>query len=199
MLSLKSNRCAFTYICIAFLFIQSLPIITAKWSAEFEPRNVTIHMDTTAFINLTITGLDAANVKNASIFVKTDVDIIKVNTTIDIKDIVNGQWTGQFSIYGKFIGSGNVFVAIEQNGSIDKSDKYLPVIIIRKVRLIDTLFTISVASLVSILYINFGAALDLKKVRGIVLKPVGPAIGIFCQFLFMPLVCAKFFMAESLV
>jgi len=184
---LNNSRCAFTHICIALLFIQSLPFITAKWSAEFQPKNITIHMHTTAPINLTITGLDSLNLRNATIFLQSDVDIINVNKTIDVKDIVNGQWTGQFQIDAIFLGSGTVFVVIGQNGVVNRSEEYLPVVIIREVRFIDSLFTISVASLVSILYINFGAALDLKKVRGIVFKPVGPAIGIFCQFLFMPL------------
>ncbi|KAL6448342.1 hypothetical protein ACFW04_000347 [Cataglyphis niger] len=50
----------------------------------------------------------------------------------------------------------------------------------------DTIFTASVAILVSILYINFGCAMDWNICRDTLKKPIGPAIGFFCQFLIMP-------------
>lgn len=58
----------------------------------------------------------------------------------------------------------------------------------REERTIDTIFTISVAILVSILYINFGCAMDWNVCRDTLKRPIGPAIGFFCQFLIMPLV-----------
>lgn len=50
------------------------------------------------------------------------------------------------------------------------------------------MFTYSVIILVSILYINFGAAINLTTIKDIMRKPVGPIICFVCQFLFMPLV-----------
>lgn len=49
------------------------------------------------------------------------------------------------------------------------------------------MFTYSVIILVSILYINFGAAINMSTIRDIMRKPVGPSICFVCQFLFMPL------------
>lgn len=63
----------------------------------------------------------------------------------------------------------------------------LPVTVIREERVIDKVFTASVAILVSILYINFGAALDLPTLKAIMVRPIGPIIGFLAQFLFMPL------------
>lgn len=60
--------------------------------------------------------------------------------------------------------------------------------VIREERTIDTIFTISVAILVSILYINFGCAMDWNVCRDTLRRPIAPAIGFFCQFLIMPLV-----------
>lgn len=54
-------------------------------------------------------------------------------------------------------------------------------------RAIDKAFTISVAVLVSLIYINFGCALDRTKLKEILRRPIGPAIGLFGQFLAMPL------------
>ena len=62
------------------------------------------------------------------------------------------------------------------------------VIVIRKVRTIDTIFTVSVALLVSILYINFGCAIDWDVCKKTIRRPVGPLIGCLCQFILMPLV-----------
>lgn len=54
-------------------------------------------------------------------------------------------------------------------------------------RPIDKAFAGSVAILVSLIYVNFGAALDLKKLKEIIRRPIGPCIGLCGQFLAMPL------------
>lgn len=41
--------------------------------------------------------------------------------------------------------------------------------------------------LVSILYINFGAALNLQTIKEILTRPIGPTICFICQFVLMPL------------
>lgn len=188
MSSFFKNFSAFRSICTVLLILQSVPFISAKWTAEFLPNNKTIDMYDSASINLTITGLEKNNLKNASIYLKSDTDIIHVNKTIDLSEVENGTWIGQFVINAIFLGGGNIFVIIDQNGLTNRSAEHFPVVIIRKVRFIDKLFTFSVAALVSVLYINFGAALDLSKVKGIMLKPVGITIALVCEFLFMPLV-----------
>lgn len=62
------------------------------------------------------------------------------------------------------------------------------IIVTRQIRAIDTAFTVSVAVLVSILYINFGCAMDWDVCRNTMKRPIGPIIGFFCQFLIMPVV-----------
>lgn len=69
-----------------------------------------------------------------------------------------------------------------------KETSTVKVAVTRTVRVIDTLFTVSVASLVSILYINFGCAMDWGVCKETLKRPIGVFIGVVCQFLFMPLV-----------
>lgn len=69
----------------------------------------------------------------------------------------------------------------------EKSTERLEVVIVRPRRLIDTLFIASIITLVSLLYINFGAAINLSTMSEIIKKPVGPLICGCCQFIFMPL------------
>lgn len=87
----------------------------------------------------------------------------------------------------------------------------MDITVIRKERVIDTVFTASVATLVytyflfliyelyflllfslffkvSIIYINFGCALNWATVKATLKKPIAPAIGFVGQFLFMPVV-----------
>lgn len=49
------------------------------------------------------------------------------------------------------------------------------------------------AALVAFNYINMGVQLDLHAIGKVLKKPIGPAIGFFCQFLFMPLVSILYF------
>lgn len=64
----------------------------------------------------------------------------------------------------------------------------LPVTVVKSERLIDKLFTISVIILVSIVFLNFGCALNLKMLKESFKKPTNLFIGMISQFLFMPLV-----------
>lgn len=64
----------------------------------------------------------------------------------------------------------------------------MDVTVIREQRVIDRVFTASVATLVSIIYINFGCALDWNSFRSTLKKPIGPIIGFFSQFGIMPTV-----------
>lgn len=52
---------------------------------------------------------------------------------------------------------------------------------------IQMIFTIFVAILVSINNVNMGCFIDLGTIKRVLEKPVAPAIGFFCQFLFMPI------------
>lgn len=194
---LSQNRLSFCALASVVLFALSANYALAQsttWTATFEPANQTIHMNEQATINLTITGLDANKLRNenATIEIRSDSQIAGVYHPIPLNDIVDGTWKGAFQIDAIFLGSAKIYVAIESVKGEDRSTTTLPVIIIREERFIDKLFVISVASLVSILYINFGAAIDLTKVKAILIRPVGPAIACFCQFVFLPLVSFRF-------
>lgn len=162
----------------------------SNWTATFYPSTVTIHMHETANVNLTITGLDVAQLKqeNATVAVVSENEIAVVHFVIPLDEVKDGAWLGTFPINAIFLGSAKVSVVITKSGIDEASSNTLAVIIIREERVIDKVFTISVAALVSILYINFGAAIDLTKVKGILRRPIGPLIAMFCQFLFLPVV-----------
>lgn len=189
------------YILLTFLlfaFVQhSCSVNAANWNVRFDPSNFTdkgkeIHMDSSKTVTVYLTGLNKRDLilTYSKIFVRSNSDILKASLNIPVVEIDdNGSWSGTMNITASFIGRANVFVSIvKKNGDQEDSMTQLPVTIIRRERAVDKLFTISVITLVSILYINFGAALDLKKVKGVLIRPIGPAIAFFCHFIFLPLV-----------
>lgn len=161
------------------------------WETHFSPNSTTIQMNKLESVNLKLTNLNTIEIiqKNAELFLISDSEILSVTKQIvDFDKIVNNTWTGPINITGEFLGLAKVYAQIKIDGKVEKSNQSLSVIIIREERPIDRLFTISVVVLVAILYINFGAALDLGKVKEILVRPIGPLIAFVCQFLFMPLV-----------
>ena len=53
---------------------------------------------------------------------------------------------------------------------------------------LNQIFTNSIAALLALAYINMGATIDLNLIRDIAKKPIGPVLGILCQYLGMPMV-----------
>lgn len=185
---------SFNYVLVVFSHIL-LAISSSRvsaWTATFEPsaNKTLIHMEETVSVNLTIQNLSATDLirEKATIGIISDADILKVSHQILLDDIIDGEWTGVFNVTGAFLGKARLFVEIlSERGNIELSNETLTIIIVREEKLIDKIFNISVAVLVSILYINFGAAMDMEKVKEILVRPIGPLIAMVCKFLFMPL------------
>lgn len=164
--------------------------MTNAWKANFEPRSTIIRMKEMQVIRLTLTDLDSIEIiqHNAELTVISDTERLTVASDFKFDDIDNRTYTALFNISGLFLGNAKINANITMNGKSVISNETMHVVIIREEKTIDRVFTISVIVLVAILYINFGAALDLGKVKEILVRPIGPLIAFVCQFLFMPLV-----------
>ena len=66
-------------------------------------------------------------------------------------------------------------------------DKY-HIAVIRKPKMVDMVFFVSLNLLVVCSNIGMGCAIDLDVVKSVLRRPVAPAIGFFSQFVIMPLV-----------
>lgn len=53
------------------------------------------------------------------------------------------------------------------------------------------IFSLIGAFLMGIMHFILGLTIDLKIVKGILKRPVGPLVGIFCQYVMMPVVSMK--------
>lgn len=155
-------------------------------SADDAVECLKLHMDHKTNISLTIKHLK--QIGNATIRVLSDTDILGAYKEISTNEFVDGMWKGSVTADAIFLGKANVFVQVDRPGFPSETSSKLLVVITRAKRTIDKIFIYSVISLVSILYINFGAALDLRKVKAVLRRPVGPTIAFCCHFIFLPLV-----------
>lgn len=178
---------------LLILFVGPIFLLCSAFTATFEPKALTVHMHTTGTANLTLDGLPQLSTGSYVLITSNDNRLADVSKRIEPSEVTNGRWSGDFDVYGVFLGNPNVYVDLYQpNASPERANEFLPLTIIREDRAIDHAFTGSVATLVALLYINFGAALDVTKLKGILKRPVGPIIGFCGQFIVMPLVSKCF-------
>lgn len=178
------------------------------WTATFlRPlgNETTLHMSDTVDAELLVQGLNRADLLAAGDWFRiraANEFLLSVAKEFNASDVsLDGKWQGEFVLEAKFLGLTDVYVERMSSAGevIERAAEVLPIIIIREVRTIDHVFAGSVATLVSLLYINFGAALSLSKVKSIAKRPVGPAIGFCGQFIVMPLVSVPWFDSQSLI
>ncbi|XP_067639438.1 P3 protein isoform X2 [Eurosta solidaginis] len=143
-----------------------------------------MHMDTTAQVLLELSELPLA----ATFEVLSEIPhlaSVEHRIPADVINSTTRSWRGNITINALFLGSTKAYV--RRVNTTERAAGTLDLTIIRKMRTIDYIFIGSVALLVSLLYINFGAALDLTVLRSLLRRPVAPLIGFLTQFIAMPL------------
>lgn len=120
-----------------------------------------------------------ADVKN-SVFNQTEIRGSGTNSEM---------YNGSFILTGKFLGHTYVRIkAISKSEFSDDVSEQLKISVIRKESMLSKVFIVSVATLVSLNYINMGCAIDMNIILAVLKKPVAPVIGFSCQYVFMPLI-----------
>lgn len=191
--------CPFRHLYHVILFLVSNALLAScvEWKAFFEPSAVTVKTSSKQNVHLILSGISDETIANLD-----NRDYIQMKSENDELATVKNQqemtfrkndststWHAFFDVSGVFIGNTKVFVEIKNKaGVMEKSNEKLDVTVLRPQRVIDRMFTYSVIILVSILYINFGAAINMSTISDILRRPVGPLICFVCQFLFMPLI-----------
>ncbi|CAG0924036.1 unnamed protein product [Notodromas monacha] len=96
------------------------------------------------------------------------------------------------TVRGRNLGYANARIQVSTKNDdemvVMRSEEELIVSVVRQQRVVDTVFMASVVLLVSISYVNMGCTLDWAVVKATMRRPVGPVVGLCCQYLFMPLV-----------
>jgi len=104
------------------------------------------------------------------------------------------EWSISVNVTGTFLGFTRILSAVEQTdennstvGMANENPLHVTVTRSKAKKTASKIFGYSVAALISFAYINMGCALDLKVIKEVLKKPIGPAIGFVSQFIFMPL------------
>ncbi|KAJ8675650.1 hypothetical protein QAD02_011436 [Eretmocerus hayati] len=154
----------------------------------FNTTKVEVHMDEVEYIGFSVDGLNAAVSKVNVTVTSSDLNIVEVAVSqFDPNGIHNGLYNSTINATGIFLGKAEVFLSVTINEQSFKSE-VVNLIVTRRMRKVDIIFTASVAILVSILYINFGCAVDWDVCKKTIKRPIGPLIGCFCQFICMPMI-----------
>ncbi|PSN32976.1 hypothetical protein C0J52_24867 [Blattella germanica] len=170
-------------------------ITNTQWGIEFDPSKLKMQLGDVQTVKFSATGLTPSEKQNGIVYVVAENEGTIANVSPEGKTyllsqesgFVDGNWTSAFNITGNFLGKTYVKLKLENGDSIKESNS-LPISVVRPQRVIDSLFLYSVIILVSIIYINFGCALDWSVFKMTIRRPVGPLIGFICQFLLMPVI-----------
>ncbi|KAL7306882.1 hypothetical protein TKK_0001042 [Trichogramma kaykai] len=172
-----------------FIFIGLLLLNSASGvTIQFNETDKIIHMDEVSVIPFSISGLNNMDLSKANLVSNSSLwNIVQVSSPeFDAKLLQNKVYNSSVNVTGIFLGKAKVLISFQYGET--QIESTLNVVVIRKARTIDTIFTASVAILVSLLYVNFGCAMDWDVCKKTIKKPIGPLIGCVCQFLLMPMI-----------
>lgn len=148
------------------------------------------------FYNST-TNMNPADIK----FWSSDEKETKVygNDTFKVQNIRSRTFRPQndsFILEGLFLGKTTVNVAVKQCRDAQETQCNTEIVsdafnvtIMRMQRTIDKMFVNVIWAMIVLSSTGFGCTIDLKIIWSIMKRPLAPAVGFTCQFLFMPLVC----------
>ena len=132
------------------------------------------------------------SVSKSSVNISCANSVIERNRTSDLEQIYIINGTFDVTINSGVIGQALLEFSLNEVDvnnltSVTLSQTY-DVIVIRKLRPVDTIFRLVVYCVQILVLTGFGAELDFQIVKNTLRKPVAPAIGFCCQYLMMPLV-----------
>lgn len=159
---------------------------------------IDLHIDEVATMRFSTTDLDQSDVEDGELYVEAAhqnvADTSPQRYEIQTLGVPGGSsWGSVFNVTGKFLGKTTVRLRLNNPRAVnaarrDRFSECAPVVVTRPKRVIDTVFTASVATLVAIIFVNFGCALDWELVKKTLKRPVGPAIGFTSQYIVLPLI-----------
>ncbi|XP_066139663.1 uncharacterized sodium-dependent transporter YocS-like isoform X2 [Euwallacea fornicatus] len=151
----------------------------AVTNISFTPSNITVHMGEVETIEYFVTSIDEGT--SCKLYSENE-HIAYLEKVIDIST----TGPGSFKVHGNFLGY--TFISCRNMSIPTRIDDQLDIRCLRRPILVDTIFTASVGTLVAIIYINFGCAVNWGELRNLLKKPIGPLLGFSGQFILMPLI-----------
>lgn len=117
-----------------------------------------------------------------------------VGAVVSVGEVVAGSqtdnftYTGNITVSALFIGYNKIYVTLYDDLQVVVGRSVVDMSVLLSYQQLTDLFTLIIGILVSIVYVTMGATLDFQVIKRIFKRPVGPAVGIICQYVFMPLI-----------
>ncbi|XP_062138118.1 ileal sodium/bile acid cotransporter [Drosophila sulfurigaster albostrigata] len=186
------------------LLLMTLIPASLAWQAHFTPAQLQLPMKTSGDVELLLSDLNHDQLQQTdrySFRLQSNSEhlatVLAANATIPVDQIPDtaSEWSGRIRIEAHFLGEAVITVQLHDalfgNSSppanAAQKGSSLLAQVVRSQRVIDHVFLGSVILLMSLLYINFGAALNVSVLRGLITRPIGPSIFLITQTLGMPL------------
>nr|XP_053631433.1 ileal sodium/bile acid cotransporter-like [Cherax quadricarinatus] len=106
----------------------------------------------------------------------------------NITSYTNITYHGYVNITALFLGFNNLHVVLHDADNKVVAEGVMKMSVVLSYKSTTDTFTFIIAVLVAVLYFFMGTTLNLQVVKGIISKPVGPIVGIFCQYILMPMI-----------
>lgn len=185
--------CPVVLLALLFSFFLFIMEVTAALVITFNPERVSqLKEDYTKNISFEINNNSPPFYNGYYDLYISDPAIVDIVGDKQFYVMGNETFNSSFTLKGKFLGH-TWLTLLQRNHSKDEiiDSNKLAISVIRPMSSISKVFTVSVAVLVSINYINMGCALDMAIVLAVIKKPIAPIIGFICQYGFMPVVSDK--------
>ncbi|XP_050304668.1 ileal sodium/bile acid cotransporter-like isoform X2 [Anthonomus grandis grandis] len=167
-------------VIFTLLLVCHAVLVKSYLSITFNPKNVTLFMYDNVTVEYNVTNTDGLT---ECVLYSENLHVAFIEKEIVLR---HPNQTGSFNLTGNFLGQ--TVISCKNKLTNEKaSENHLKVKCLRKQRLIDRIFTGSTATLVAIIYINFGCVVQWAELKNLIKKPVGPVIGFCGQFIVMPL------------
>ncbi|KAF8781824.1 hypothetical protein HNY73_012179 [Argiope bruennichi] len=181
-------------VLLVFITCQLCVQVSYGLNITFNSSNVEVFVDDKVTVLVIFNGvgdeLEQVKASNWTVFYEPRSNLeAEFKQSSIVCDNIDQRCIGEMDIKGLFLGFGTVTLARldPETKTWIKLEPRLVVTIIRLDKLINKIFIAFVAIVVSLNNVNMGCALDLGIVKDVLKRPIGPAIGCFCQFVIMPL------------
>ncbi|XP_042224486.1 sodium/bile acid cotransporter-like [Homarus americanus] len=99
----------------------------------------------------------------------------------------NYIFTGNLNVSALFIGYNKIKLSLYDDHNVMVGEVTVKMTVLLSYQNLSDLFTVLLGILIAILYAIMGVTMDLSVVKTIMMKPIGPIIGMICQYIIMPL------------
>lgn len=200
-----------TFNCTRQIFMVIICLTISKCYGEFQGQygqvagtwNISYHgggneqlitiSNEIQYVDLVIFNVDLSSGKDFHFEVHADnPKLALIEKRIERNELAGdppASWLGAVPVQTRHFGFTNIYVTLHSSdgSNVERSPSELTLIIARRERLDEKIFTYTASALLLLMFLNLGGVLDLQRLKAIVLRPIAVTIGFCTSYILMPL------------